>query len=201
MSHGPTLTAVILAGGAGSRMGFPKSQLVLHGQPVLNLLVASMAAVASTIIVVGDVDQHDVGAAPVPVKIIPDRTPLGGPLQAIATAIEYCEPGLLMAIGCDMPFVSADLLAHATKTADDFEAVVPVAEGRFQPLHAVYRTSIAPVVERLSAQGTPSLRSLLEQLRLRTIERPEWSRFSPDGRCFLNINRPEDLRLAESLLR
>ena len=40
---------------------------------------------------------------------------------------------------------------------------------------------------------------LVDSLRVRILQSDEWGRFSPDGRSFLSVNTPADLRLAESL--
>jgi molybdopterin converting factor small subunit len=77
--------------------------------------------------------------------------------------------------------------------------VVPHWQGRFQPLHAVYRNSVLPLLEGQLARGELRPVFLFDKVRTRRIEEEEIRRFDPEGSSFFNMNTPEDY--AEALTR
>jgi molybdopterin converting factor small subunit len=76
---------------------------------------------------------------------------------------------------------------------------VPHWQGRFQPLHAVYRRSVLPLLEEQLARGELRPIYLFEKVRTLRIDEDEIRRFDPDGSSFFNMNTPEDY--AEALKR
>ena len=89
-----------------------------------------------------------------------------------------------------MPFFSFDaareLLPKAERMA---RAVVPVADGRREPLAALYHKETAHVFSAAMAAGERSLRRAAAALSV--LEVPVRA-----GACFFNVNTPAALRLA-----
>jgi molybdopterin-guanine dinucleotide biosynthesis protein A len=83
----------------------------------------------------------------------------------------------------------AALLSWLASSFDGEDALVPLdADGRPQPLHAVYATAAAPSLRAALDHGQRSMRDGLARLNVRYVS-PEgfaqgWSR---------NLNRPSDL--------
>ena len=193
------LTGVILAGGAGTRFGGPKATMQLHGSPLLERTVATLSRITDEVAIVGHPYPLEF-KPPVHVTMVPDRIAQRGPLAALTSVLGAIPPGLVAVVGCDMPFADSELLEHQASLATGFDAVVPIADGRLQPLHAIYHTSISPTLERLVEEGESSMQSLVSEIATRFLEAEEWSRFSPDGRCFFNINTPADYEFAAAIL-
>jgi molybdopterin-guanine dinucleotide biosynthesis protein A len=99
-----------------------------------------------------------------------------------------------------MPFINPALILKLATLMDGHDAAVPVVEGRKQPLHAVYRASVAAVAAT-NALGAAnrSVVGFLDRMQVRWVDRPEWETVDPTGQSFFNINTPEDLALAASL--
>jgi molybdopterin converting factor small subunit len=74
--------------------------------------------------------------------------------------------------------------------------VVPYWQDRFQPLHAVYRRSVLPLLKEQLERGELRPIFLYEKVRTREIHEEEIRRFDPEGSSFLNMNTPEDYQEA-----
>src|SRR5690349_13843512 len=105
--------AAILAGGRASRFGGrDKGALLVDGRPILDRQIAELAAV------VGLDRVLVVGVAPrAGVRVVDDLVPGLGPLGGIHTALTLAtEPkdaaaDAVFVAACDMPFVTAPLVA------------------------------------------------------------------------------------------
>lgn len=183
------LAGIVPAGGRARRFGSDKTLASLAGATLLDRAVgACRAAGADPIVVVGP-EQH----APPGTLAAREEPPFGGPAAALAAGlarIDAAAPELLVAVvAADMPFAETALpaLIHACRSrtgstaspaspgsvghdATDGEvdgAWAVDAEGRQQPLLAVYRA--AALRSALVALGDPSgapMRAVTRDLRL-----------------------------------
>jgi molybdopterin-guanine dinucleotide biosynthesis protein A len=87
------------------------------------------------------------------------------------------------------------MLAFA-ETRGDADVVALEANGRVQPLHAVYARGCLPAVERVLKASDHSLHALLAQLAVVVIEADTVRREDPDDLSAFNVNTPEDWRHA-----
>jgi molybdopterin-guanine dinucleotide biosynthesis protein A len=128
-------------------------------------------------------------------QIVPERGPMGG-LHAGLMAI---EAPFALAVACDMPFLNPRLLRYMVGLPQDYEALVPIIRGRWQPLHAIYAKACLAAVEELLARGLLALTDLLSQVRVRALPFAAARRFDPQGLSFLNLNEPHDLLRARAV--
>jgi molybdenum cofactor guanylyltransferase len=183
--------AAILAGGLGSRLGGGKATAPLAGRPLIAYpLEAARAAGLDPFVVA----KPDSPLPPLDCEIVrePERPthPLVGAIAALGAA-----PRVLL-LGCDMPFLTAELLGWlATLEAP---AVASVG-GRLEPLLAVYD---ARAIDAFSAALAieDSFRHVAEELRPHRIDESELARFGDPERLVFSVNGQDDLILAERLL-
>jgi molybdenum cofactor guanylyltransferase len=97
-------TLAVLAGGAGMRMGLPKSYLSLHGRPILSVLLENYQWAGPTLLVTAPGRTQPPGAEAYGQEVV-DAVADGGPLVGICTAIEHIETDLLIVTTVDMPGV------------------------------------------------------------------------------------------------
>ena len=107
----------VLAGGESSRYGSPKALARVGGRRIVDRVVSTLRAVVPDIIV----SANDPGLfRDLGLPIHPDERPGLGPLAGIYTTLlrarEAGRPGIL-AVACDMPFPSSELLALLAFTA------------------------------------------------------------------------------------
>jgi molybdopterin-guanine dinucleotide biosynthesis protein A len=80
------------------------------------------------------------------------------------------------------------------------DAVVPMRDGRDEPLVACYRRSVGRVATEVIAAGEHSLRAVLARIRVDRVAEHEWRELDPDGRSFLDVDTPHDLTAVRDLL-
>ena len=195
--------AFILVGGASSRMGSDKSQLVLEGETTVQRLRNQLGSVASQIRLVGARQQSNKD-----LENIPDRHPGWGALGGIHAALGAGETEWAAIVACDLPFVTSALMSSLAEIATDdsgasLDAVVPVQrDGRPQPLCALYRReSCFKVAEKIIAAGEHTPRALLALVRTRWVKFEELANFSGAEHFFLNINTPADYERAKQIMK
>jgi molybdopterin-guanine dinucleotide biosynthesis protein A len=103
----------------------------------------------------------------------------------------------VIAVACDMPFVTPGLLAFLAEVDDPL--VVPVVDGRLHPLLGRYTPALLPELE-VALEREESLTRTVESLRPRLLGEDELAQFGDPRRLLFNVNDPDDLRKAESLL-
>ena len=189
-------TAIVLAGGKSSRMGTPKALLPFDGEPLIVHVVATLRRLFDEIVVVAAPGQD---LPSMPVTLVRDDVAYQGPVGGIYYGLRAGGGDVSFVTACDSAFLSSPLISHLLSQISQHDVVVPHWQGRFQPLHAVYRRSVLPFLEGQLARGELRPVYLFEKVRTRRIDEDEIRRFDPDGSSFFNMNTPEDY--AEALKR
>jgi len=181
------IEAFILAGGASSRMGTDKSQLLLEDQTFVERIGASLLTVTDTIRLVGSSENSRFAA-------IADVYPHWGALGGLHAALTACEREWAIVVACDLPFVTSELFRSLAVLRADHDAVVPIQpDGRPQPLAALYRANpCAARATELIEAGRRRPLDLLEIVRTRWVDFVEIANLAQAERFFVNINTPED---------
>ncbi|MES1254063.1 MAG: molybdenum cofactor guanylyltransferase, partial [Acidobacteriota bacterium] len=166
------LSAAILAGGRAVRFGgVDKSALVVGGRTIFDRQLAELSRVADDIMWVG----HPLPRAGV--RPVADLAASHGPLGGLLASLMAARHDVVLVVACDMPYVSAGLLAYLASLARNAEVVVPQTERGYHPLCAAYtRAAIGPVARRL-AVGRLKMTELMADVRLRIVTPEELSRF------------------------
>ncbi len=192
------VSAIIFAGGLGTRLGGVKKALLdVGGEPVIARILAAVRPLASEIIVV----DNDASLAEIPgIRIVPDSETRAGVLVALHSGLSAASGELCIAVACDMPFLNGELLAWLVAEAADYDVVIPATGGQMDPLHAVYRREVClEAIGRALARGEKRMISYLGEVRVREIDETELRNMDPELRSLFNINTPDDLALARSL--
>lgn len=186
-------TSIILAGGKSSRMGTPKALLPFDDEPLIAHIVRSLGAQFNEVIVVAAPGQ-DLPA--MPVTIVRDDVAFQGPVGGICYGLRAASGDVCFVTSCDSAFLNRQLIEHLVSAGTDYDVVVPRWEGRLQPLHAVYRRRILPVVERQLASAELRPVSLYDRVSTLVVEEAEIRRIDPEGLSFFNMNTPDDYAAA-----
>lgn len=178
----------ILAGGASSRMGTDKSQLLIDDQRLIDRIAKALLTITSTVKIVGR--DYDDSA----LMTVRDVYPSWGALGGLHAALHACHTEWALVVACDLPFISSELLATLASERKGSDAVVPIQpDGRPQPLCALYR--IDPCLERateLIEGGKRRPLDLLETVRTRWLSFDHFAELDQSHNFFVNINTPED---------
>jgi molybdopterin-guanine dinucleotide biosynthesis protein A len=195
----PAASAIVLAGGRSSRFGRDKLAEPVGGRRLLEHAVAAAASVAREVLVL----IPPVAAAPplatptgVPLILVRDPEPFGGPLVAVLAGLERARESLALVVGGDMPSLSGPVLAAMLRRLESSgaDAVVLGYRGRREQLPAVFRVGAAtPAARRLLGSGVRSLHSLAGALRTVELAEMEWRPLDPSAATLRDVDRPEDL--------
>jgi molybdopterin-guanine dinucleotide biosynthesis protein A len=174
-----------LAGGASRRIGSDKAFLELGGRPLIARVVERLAGVcAEVLIVAGDTRPY----ADLDVPLVEDRFRGIGVLGGLHAGLEAASWELVLAVGCDMPFLNPDLLRAFAAWAEGFDAAVLRQGEQVEPLHAAYRRTCLPALEAAIRAGERRVVSFFPHVRVRTVTAVEVASFDPGLRSFRNIN-------------
>lgn len=189
-----TWSAAILAGGRGRRLDGRTKPLVelAPGQTMLARQVAALAALG---VVPRLVAPDPAPYAGLPFEVVPDLVDAGA-LGALYTAVATSPTPYVLAIAGDLPFVTAPFLAALLARRQDADAIVPRPGGRWQPLCGVYHRDVAPRLRDRIDRGQWRVTDALEDLTVGAMTDADLAPFDPDGRLLLNVNTPDDLRVA-----
>jgi molybdopterin-guanine dinucleotide biosynthesis protein A len=190
---------VIAAGGDGRRMGGGKPLRQLAGQTLLDHAVAwAMRQSDACALAVRDAGQIPKDALPAPLPLLIDQHPGLGPVSALLNAMDFARQNArstVMLIGCDQPFLPADLPTRLLAEIGPNAVAMPVSGAKDQPLASLWRINQAAVAAFI-ARGGRSLWRLADELGAQRVDWP----LQRDGMDpFANINDPATLeRFARS---
>jgi len=180
--------AFILAGGASSRMGTDKSQLLFERQTFTERIADTLRKVTDSVTVVG----RTLSDSSLP--SVPDVYPQWGALGGLHAALTAATREWAIVVACDLPFVTSELFSHLATLRLDHDAVVPIQpDGRPQPLAAFYR--VEPCRRRateLIEMGQRRPLDLLETVKTRWVAFDEIRNLDQSEWFFVNINTPKD---------
>jgi len=200
------LNLVVLAGGAGRRLGgVYKPLLELCGKPmILRILEAMSGYFDKVTVIVHDAEQIEAVSEiatglGLRVDVVRDILEVASPLSGLYTASLTVKEGIFAVIPADTPFIRGKTMKALHQLLDDGnDAVVPRwPNGYVEPLIAVYRREA--VKRALSNATLSSLRVswLLENIRTKYVSVEE---ISVNPRLeFFNVNTRDDLEVAQRL--
>jgi molybdenum cofactor guanylyltransferase len=177
-------------------MGTPKALLLFDDEPLIVHLVDALRRIFAEVVVVTAPGQD---LPPMPVKLVCDEVPYQGPVGGIYYGLTAARGEAGFVTSCDSAFLNIDLVLHLVSQIPEHDVVVPHWQGRFQPLQAVYRRSVLPLLAAQLERGELRPVHLFDRVRTRRIDEDEIRRFDPEGSSFFNMNTPEDY--AEALKR
>lgn len=204
--YAEAITAVILAGGRGSRMGgVDKGLQSFNGLPLaLHTLLRLSPQVGDIMI---NANRNLAAYESFGVPVWPDSTGLGeyaGPLAGFLTGLEHCETPYMLTVPCDTPLFPADLVqrmavAFAEEGADFAIASAPEEDGQLrpQPVFCLMHTGMLESLSRFTKGGGRKIDAWTAQHK--TVIVP-FNQPSDDARGFFNANTLAELHQLEARL-
>jgi molybdopterin-guanine dinucleotide biosynthesis protein A len=191
------ITALILAGGRGSRMGgVDKGLQPFRGAPMAMHTLMRLAPQAGHVIVNANrnLSAYESFGVPVVTDSVGDYA---GPLAGMLAGLEQCQTPWLVTVPCDSPFVPTDLVARlaqalAEQNAEIAMAATASADGRRQthPVFCLLSVALVPSLTRFVTEGRHKVDAWTAQHR--TVEV-----LFDDEAAFSNINTLDELRTLE----
>jgi len=202
------VVGVLLAGGRSSRMGGgDKCLLPLAGRPLLAHVIARLRPQVSELTVSANGDPARFSRFGLPV--VEDR--LGGhagPLAGIHAGLEWARANrpscrFVITAAADTPFLPADLVSRFRSAIDEAKPMLVVArsETGLHPVIGLWPVSLGP---DLGVSLKAGARKASDWARQHQAEEVMFEAVEAGGRRidpFFNINRPDDLAVAETFLQ
>jgi molybdopterin-guanine dinucleotide biosynthesis protein A len=204
----PNILAVILAGGLGRRMeGRAKPLLALDGRTLIARVVEAVQAQCGAVAL----NLHDAApehAAPfaaLGLPVAPDAAPGRlGPLAGILGGLDYAashvpKAEFVLSLPCDCPFLPNDLAVRLLDAAKQSRSGLACAAsgGRAHPVVALWPLTLRDDLRRALLEQ--DVRGVIRYQRDHDPALVEWPVAPRDP--FFNVNTPDDLVLAEAILR
>ncbi len=189
LSH---ISGAILCGGLNTRMnGQAKCNIRLGRRTFLQRLAKTLGSVCAEVsIIARHVEDHYSLSLPVHSDIFSLRCSLTG----LHTALSYSLHHHVFITACDTPLLVPGLIRLLMdKASPGDDVVVPVLNGYFEPLCALYSRNCLPVATKLLQNGQPKISAIYSQVRVCTVPEDEIRTVDPNLDSFINVNTPEDL--------
>jgi len=176
MTPAPFPVVGLFVGGAARRMGgAPKGLLTAPGgETIVERWRTLCGTVGLRCFLVGEADAY----ARLGIERIADARPGAGPLGGLVGLLRAQPTAPVVAVACDMPFVTEALLRRLAFSTSTAAALAPWRDDLFEPLFARYDpTRVLPLAERQLAGDDLSMQRLLrgagaERLPLSSDEWP-----------------------------
>lgn len=202
------ITAVLLAGGRGSRMGgIDKGLQPFQGVPLAQRALQRLQqqTLAPGAVMINANRNHDAYQA-LGAPVWPDALPgYAGPLAGFLTGLAHCDTPLLLTLPCDVPNFPLTLCARLARTlqaqdADIAMAAAPEADAggrtqlRTQPVFCLLRASLLEPLRRFTEDGGRKIDAWTAQHRqvIVPFDTPD-----DDPRAFANANTLAELHALE----
>lgn len=186
------LTGLVLAGGESTRMGTDKLVLPLRGERLIDLACAALTPICSRVLLA----SRGRSIPGLDLELVDDAEG-EGPLAAIVGALAAAGTPLVAVVAADMPAASTDVFRRLARAWQGEPAVVPLAGGVPQPLHAVYATAALETFSALLAAGERSPRRAAMACGAAMVGAAVYDPDGTAGAFWTNINSPQDLARVE----
>lgn len=182
------ITAVILAGGQGRRMGGQDKGLIeFDGRPMVEILIAELERQSLGIVINANrnLDRYRDFGFPVISDHLQDYQ---GPLAGFASAMAAVETDFILTLPCDGPLLAENYAARFLSSQQQNDAAICVAfDGeRLQPVHALIKVDLRASLDQFLDSGD---RKIDRWYALHDYVQTD---FSDCREMFRNINTPSD---------
>ena len=184
---------IVLSGGTSSRFGRDKALAILGTQTIIEYVLSNIPK-EFEIIIVG----QDPRVSGVNYKCTQEKPSSGGPVAAIASALELCTSNVVGVLAMDMPFALPHMLDLLKVMSPSDGAVMYVDSKAYkQPLAAIYQcTELEKAISLLPQINGASMRELISLMTVREIL------MSPDvEKSYIDVDTAHDLSIAVEYLR
>ncbi|PEA55732.1 molybdenum cofactor guanylyltransferase [Bacillus pseudomycoides] len=182
------IAGIVLAGGRSSRFGEPKALAMWQGKTFIEHSVEALKEVVTDIVVISHQDITNELSYILNVPVVEDSELYkgNGPLAGLVTGMEFAKADWYVVAPCDTPNISKEWALELIERADEtYGAIVPIVEGRKQPLLALYHYKVKEKIEHLLKEEKRSMQGLLSQCNVQyvTVEEAD---------VFINVNTKEE---------
>ena len=182
------VSAVVLAGGKGSRMGgVDKGLQPLRGKPMIEWVLGCLAPQVSEVIV--NANQNIPSYEKYGYRVVPDEIAgFAGPLAGLHAGLKAAAHPLVVTVPCDSPFLPDDLVARLRASMHHHDLAVAKTGNQAHPVFSLMKREVRESLEAFLAAGGRKIDAWYAALKVIEVS------FDDEADAFRNINTLEELR-------
>jgi len=181
------ITGILLAGGKSSRMGKEKGLVEFRGKPLIQYGINLLSSFTDRIIISsGNPDYIPFGF-----EIIPDEVSGQGPAAGLAAALQSSDTPWNIVLACDLPFLEREFIEELLNSSPNYQAVVPMHNGKIEPLAALYHRDLGIIFKEAVAIENLAMRKILLPCRVNYLDTGLMIAKYPN--LFVNLNSMDQL--------
>jgi molybdopterin-guanine dinucleotide biosynthesis protein A len=186
------ITAVILAGGLGRRMGgVDKGLQQIHGQPMVQQVLNRLQPQVGQVLINANrhLDEYKGFGVPICSDSI---SGYAGPLAGIQAALLHTTTPYLVSVPCDSPLLPKDLVTRLASAMHQHTADAAVAvtgdpdQVQRHPVFLLLKSELRNSLEHYLGSGGRKVDDWLASLKCIDVQ-------FDDEMAFTNVNTPEDI--------
>ena len=193
------ISLLIIAGGKSSRIGQDKRFLTVGNRQMLEIILEKAAKInfaEKFLCVEQNSPKINALAQKFGANILIDEIKNAGAMSGIANGLKSIKTNWAFAVSADMPFFDFGVLDSINFSSA--QAIIPLVNGKFQPLAAFYHKNLADLFLNELLSGQRKIFNAIKKIQHSIMEISAYE-------AFFNVNTSADLRLArgraENLLR
>lgn len=184
-------TAIILAGGKSTRMGFDKQFLEIFEKRLMKDIISTLDTEFDDIVIVTNKPEE---YQDFPYRFTSDIYKDIGPLGGVHAGLCISKSKYAFIVACDMPRINMNYIRYMMNAMDDGKLGIATKLGEFvEPFSAFYSIDMIKNIEEFISDNQRSITRFLRKTNIDLVEELEAREYSPDLDIFLNLNTKEDL--------
>lgn len=186
-------TAIILAGGKSSRMGFDKQFLEINNRRILDVLCDKLKEEFREIIIVTNKPEFYKGMS---YRVVCDEIKESGPLGGIHIGLKTSSSKFSYFIACDMPNINLNYIRAMKKNIIELNkdaCITKRKNGNIEPFNAFYSKSIIEHIEKQLLDNKRAIKYLIDTINAVYIDEEYAEKFNSTLDMFVNLNTKEDV--------
>ncbi len=193
------IAGVILAGGNNSRFNnLIKSKIEISGITIIERILDTIRPIFSEIIIVTNTTDEFIHLSGV--RFTGDSFQGTGPLGGIHAALKTNSSDAVFIFAGDMPLLDREIINLQIDCfrSNSCDIIIPRIKANIEPLHAIYNSSVYPMLETyLSGKNNFAIREFIQLMNAGYFELDSNDK---NRRAFSNVNTPEDKERIETIL-
>lgn len=182
-------TAIILAGGKSSRMGFDKQFLKIDQRRLMDSMIHKLSKEFEEIIIVTNKPEQYIGLVH---KITGDIIENMGPLGGIHAGLTLSSNEYSLIVACDMPNINMDYIRYMKNHLGKHGCTTRFGPW-IEPFISFYSKDVIKNIEEYLKTNKRSMHDFLPTIEFNYIDESVAREFSPNWDMFLNLNTRDDL--------
>ena len=180
-------SAVILAGGKSTRMGFDKQRVLIGGMLMVHYIARQLESVFEEIVIVSNTPEL---YAKSKYKLVTDVFKDKGPLSGIHAGLKHCKSDYVYFVAGDMPVINTAYIGYMKSRVDqqDVFGCVTEVRGYMEPFNAFYSKSSAEIIETSIKKDHLKISRLVQEQKHLLIKEEQARHYAPDLAMFMNLN-------------